>query len=125
MNTTELDNVLDPEDFAIIPLALYQNHYMYLRTYLFTYGAEPFLRSRQLCSPSRTSLHFMEPERSIPCLQEPYHYTYCVSNCFTLRQTVWAHCAEHCSWQCKKCFEPNVVATCELYVKLEITARRT
>jgi hypothetical protein len=36
-----------------------------------TYGAEPFLRSRQLCSPSRTSQHFMEPEGSIPCSQEP------------------------------------------------------
>jgi hypothetical protein len=40
-------------------------------TYLFTYGAEPFLRSRQLRSPSRTSQNFMEPEGSIPCSQEP------------------------------------------------------
>jgi hypothetical protein len=30
-------------------------------TYLLTYGAEPFLRSCQLCSYSRTSQHFMEP----------------------------------------------------------------
>jgi hypothetical protein len=37
-----------------------------------TYRAKPFLRSRQLCSrPSRTSQHFMEPEGSIPCSQEP------------------------------------------------------
>jgi hypothetical protein len=35
------------------------------------HGAEPFLRSRQLCSHSRTSQHFMEPEDSLPCSQEP------------------------------------------------------
>jgi hypothetical protein len=34
---------------------------------LLTYGTEPFLRSCQLCSPSRTPQHFMEPEGSIPC----------------------------------------------------------
>jgi hypothetical protein len=39
--------------------------------YLLTYGTEPFLRSRQLCSHSRTSQHFMEPEGSLPCSQEP------------------------------------------------------
>jgi hypothetical protein len=33
--------------------------------YLLTYGAEPFLRSCQLCSPSRTPQHFMEPKGSI------------------------------------------------------------
>jgi hypothetical protein len=43
----------------------------YLLTYLLTYGAEPFLRSHQLCSHSRTSQHFMEPEVSSPCSQEP------------------------------------------------------
>jgi hypothetical protein len=32
-----------------------------------TYGAEPFLRSRQLGSHSRTSQHFMEPEGSLLC----------------------------------------------------------
>jgi hypothetical protein len=36
-----------------------------------THGAKPFLRSRQLCSYSRTSQHFMEPEGSLPCSQEP------------------------------------------------------
>jgi hypothetical protein len=36
-----------------------------------TYGAEPFLRSCQLCSHSRTSQHFKEPEGSSPCSQEP------------------------------------------------------
>jgi hypothetical protein len=40
-------------------------------TYILTYGAEPLLRSRQLCSPSITSQNFMEPEGSIPCSQEP------------------------------------------------------
>jgi hypothetical protein len=36
-----------------------------------THRAEPFLRSRQLCSHSRTSQHFMEPEGSFPSSQEP------------------------------------------------------
>jgi hypothetical protein len=40
-------------------------------TYLLTYGAEPFLRSCQLCSPSGTPQYFMEPDGSIPCSQEP------------------------------------------------------
>jgi hypothetical protein len=43
----------------------------YLLTYLLTYGAEPFLRRRQLCSHSRTSQRFMEPKGSSPCSQEP------------------------------------------------------
>jgi hypothetical protein len=37
---------------------------------------EPFLRSRQLCSYWRTSQHFMEPEGSLSCSQEPYTGTY-------------------------------------------------
>jgi hypothetical protein len=36
-----------------------------------THGAEPFLRSCQLCSYSRTYQHFMEPGGSLPCSQEP------------------------------------------------------
>jgi hypothetical protein len=39
-----------------------------------TYGSQnlkPLLRSRQLCSYSRTSQNFMEPEVSLPPLQEP------------------------------------------------------
>ncbi|PNF13898.1 hypothetical protein B7P43_G10657, partial [Cryptotermes secundus] len=36
-----------------------------------THGAEPFWRSRQFCSYSRTSQHFMELEGSLPCSQEP------------------------------------------------------
>jgi hypothetical protein len=35
-----------------------------------THGAEPFLKSRQLCSYSRTSQYFMEPEGSLLCSQE-------------------------------------------------------
>jgi hypothetical protein len=42
-----------------------------LLTYLLTYGDEPFLRSCQLCSHSRTSQHFREPEGSSSCSQEP------------------------------------------------------
>jgi hypothetical protein len=38
---------------------------------LLTYGAEPFFRSWQLCSHSRTSQRFMEPEDSLPYSQEP------------------------------------------------------
>jgi hypothetical protein len=34
------------------------------------HGAEPFLRSRQWYSHSRTSQNFMEPEGSLPCSQE-------------------------------------------------------
>jgi hypothetical protein len=40
--------------------------------YLLTHGAETFSRGRQLCNHSRTFQHFMEPEGSIPCSQEPY-----------------------------------------------------
>jgi hypothetical protein len=35
-----------------------------------THEAEPFLRSCQLCSYSRTSQDIMEPESSLPCSQE-------------------------------------------------------
>jgi hypothetical protein len=37
----------------------------------FTHGAEPFLRSHQLCGYSGISQHFMEPDGSLPCSQEP------------------------------------------------------
>jgi hypothetical protein len=39
-------------------------------THSLTRGAEPFLRSRQLCSYSRTYQHFMELAGSLPCSQE-------------------------------------------------------
>jgi hypothetical protein len=35
------------------------------------HGDKPFLRNLQLCSYSRISQHFMEPEGSLPCSQEP------------------------------------------------------
>jgi hypothetical protein len=35
------------------------------------HGAESFLRNRQLRSYSIISQHFMEPEGSLPCSQEP------------------------------------------------------
>jgi hypothetical protein len=41
-------------------------HNLSLLACLLTYGAEQFLRSSQLCSHSRTSQHFMEPEGSLP-----------------------------------------------------------
>jgi hypothetical protein len=40
-------------------------------TYLLTHGAEAFLRRCQLCSHSRTSQRFMEPEGTLPPSQEP------------------------------------------------------
>jgi hypothetical protein len=43
----------------------------FLLTYLLTSRAEPFFRSYQMCSHSRTSHNFMEPEGSSPCSQEP------------------------------------------------------
>jgi hypothetical protein len=50
---------------------MFENSRLYLNTYLLTQGSEPFLGGRQLCSHLRTSQHFMEPEGSIPCSQEP------------------------------------------------------
>jgi hypothetical protein len=49
---------------------------LYHTSYLLTYGAEPFLRSCQLCSYSGTSRHFKEPDGSLPCSQEPSTGTY-------------------------------------------------
>jgi hypothetical protein len=37
----------------------------------YLHGSESFLRTHQLCSYSRISQHFMEPEGSLPCSQEP------------------------------------------------------
>jgi hypothetical protein len=47
------------------------HHRLTCNLHTLTHGAEPFLRRRQLCSYSRTSLHFMEPEGSFPYSQEP------------------------------------------------------
>jgi hypothetical protein len=47
-------------------------------TYLLTYGAERFLRTHQLCSHSRTSQHFVEPEGLLPlrkiCLRMNHYF---------------------------------------------------
>jgi hypothetical protein len=43
---------------------------------LLTYGNQPFLRSCQLCSHSKISQNFMEPERSLPCSQQPSTHPY-------------------------------------------------
>jgi hypothetical protein len=46
-------------------------------THSLNHGAEPFLRSRQLCSHSGNSQRLMEPESSLPCSKDtsvsPYH----------------------------------------------------
>jgi hypothetical protein len=47
------------------------NIYIHSFIHSFIHGTEPFLRSCQLCSYSRTSQHFMEPEGSLPRSQEP------------------------------------------------------
>jgi hypothetical protein len=41
-----------------------------------TRGAEPLLRSRQLCSYSRIFQHFTEPEGLLSCSQEPFTNPY-------------------------------------------------
>jgi hypothetical protein len=47
----------------ILPLVLFCRKQLHV--------AEPFLRSRQSLNYSRNSQHFMEPEASLPCSQEP------------------------------------------------------
>jgi hypothetical protein len=66
--TKESNKSIHQSNTSLYSLHTYLLTYIltYLFTYLLTYGAEPSLRSRQLCSPSRTSQHFMEPEGSIP-----------------------------------------------------------
>jgi hypothetical protein len=54
--------------FNALSSPLGTNSLSYSLTHSLTRGAE---RSRQLCSYSRTSQHFMEPEDSSPCSQEP------------------------------------------------------
>jgi hypothetical protein len=42
-----------------------------MNKYSLTHISEPFLRSYKLCSYSRNSQHFMEPEGSLSCSQKP------------------------------------------------------
>jgi hypothetical protein len=60
-------------NFTLSAFVLYISHSL-------THGAEPFLRSCQLCSHWRTSQGFMEPEGSLPRSQElstgPYSVLY-------------------------------------------------
>jgi hypothetical protein len=56
-------------DYANLNLTHWTAHHSL--THSLTHGAEPFLRSCQLCSYSRTSQPFMEPEGSLPRSQEP------------------------------------------------------
>jgi hypothetical protein len=51
-------------------------------THSLTHGDQPFLRSRQFCSYSRTSQHFIEPESSLSCSQEPFTGPYPESDQF-------------------------------------------
>jgi hypothetical protein len=60
---------------VVMGLEVFQHH-RYLRIDSFIHGAEPFLRSRQLCNYSRTSQNFIEPEDSLPCSQEPSNGPY-------------------------------------------------
>jgi hypothetical protein len=62
--------------FCIVKFYLYTSECLFHSLSL-THGVEAFLRSRQLCSYSRTSQHFMEPDGSLPCSQElnPIHTT--------------------------------------------------
>jgi hypothetical protein len=57
------------DKLAAFPLEIWTGN---VKNNLLTHGAEPFLRSCQLCSHSGTSQHFKEPEGSSPCWQEPY-----------------------------------------------------
>jgi hypothetical protein len=68
-----------------------------------THGAEPFLRSNQLCSHSRTSQHFTEPEGLITCSQElstgpyPEPYQSNPSHPISLRSILKRTCPIHAS----------------------------
>jgi hypothetical protein len=59
-----------PQPFQATVELLYQTRLRPLAPYLLSYGAEPFLRSCQLCSHSGNSSNFKEPEGFSPCSQE-------------------------------------------------------
>jgi hypothetical protein len=62
-------NEFDITDY-VMPLMPRNTFLITYITHSLTHGAENFLESRQTCSYSRTSQHFMEPEGSLPCSQE-------------------------------------------------------
>jgi hypothetical protein len=70
-----LQHQVTGHQYAYLPHCLKLEHVQllvrHLLAYLLTHGAEPFRRSRQFCSYSRISQHFMEPEGSLSCSQEP------------------------------------------------------
>jgi hypothetical protein len=54
--------------FHIMQLSTITSNFISIIT--LTHGAEPILRSCQLCSHSRTSQNFMESEGLLPCSKE-------------------------------------------------------
>jgi hypothetical protein len=64
-------NIYDSDDicYAVSANSIFPINY-YSDIPSFTHGAEPFFRRCQLCSHSRISQRFMEPESSLPCSQE-------------------------------------------------------
>jgi hypothetical protein len=66
-----LDNLKHRGQFLELGLRLAPSPQKTMSAHSLTHGAEPFLRSCHLCSYSRTSQHFMEPEGLLPCSQEP------------------------------------------------------
>jgi hypothetical protein len=81
-HTTFWKNVLPPfSGWKNLTLRLEDGGHIFLQNvgndlpdymaYLLTHGAQPFLRSCQLCSHSKSSQRFMEPEGSLPPSQVP------------------------------------------------------
>jgi hypothetical protein len=50
---------------------IFWEHWLNVNHHSLNHGVEPFLRSRQLCSYSRTPQDFMEPKSLLSCSQEP------------------------------------------------------
>jgi hypothetical protein len=106
--------------------------------YLLIYGAEPFLRSCHLCSPSRTPQHFMEPEGSS---QSQSHITtdgqsVCLSSCRDpsgAHDQIFVHCLtvtvlsmggrplrrEGGSVLCQH--QSTVIVNCHLYINIQFS----
>jgi hypothetical protein len=76
LNLILLTKTIGPVSLHVLAHCLFSLILWRISCYLLTYGAESFFRSCQLCSHSRTSQHFMEPEGTLPCSQEPHTYPY-------------------------------------------------